>query len=684
MIKLRKILLSNYFYLLLVLVSLPFIIHSLFKTTKSIYSKDTKEIKGIVTNYFVDGDQLKLYIKGKEQVIATYYFRTQKEKKKLLNQIQIGDRLSIKGVLRRPDENTTEGLFDYRKYLERQKIYYLVEIEEMSLIEKNHNLLYQIKNVVFEKTKNPYLRTFILGNHSLISKSIMGNYQELGISHLFAISGMHISLLSMILLKVFQKLGLKEKTRYVLVGIFLCFYLLLVGSSPSVLRAVLFFILFSSNRIYYFYIKPTHIFIVVTIISLLINPNYLYDIAFLYSFSISFSLIVLGNYINQNKKYLIKLIITSFISFIVSLPITLHSFNQINFFSIFYNLFYVPLVSVIIFPLALITFLFPSLEKIFNLTIIILENSSKLLNKITCSKLIFCDIPTIFYLIYGLLVILFFYAFVHKKYLYMIPLFLMLLVHYSYPYLIREDYLVMLDIGQGDSILLHSNHKNILIDTGGVQSYDKEKWKKRNNKSSIVQNITIPYLKKQGIKRIDLLILTHGDFDYLGEAMTLIENFSVKEILINEGKINNYEEELIRNFPNVKKSKSGDYFETGNLKFLSLNQDLGNENDSSLVFYIESNTKRLLFMGDASFKSEESIMSQYELEQIDILKVGHHGSRTSSSLSFLKKVKPKLALISAGKNNKFNHPHKEIINRFNQLKIPYLITKEEGSIKISL
>lgn len=684
MIKLRKILLSNYFYLLLVLVSLPFIIHSLFKTTKSIYSKDTKEIKGIVTNYFADGDQLKLYIKGKEQVIATYYFKTQKEKKKLLNQMQIGDRLSVKGVLRRPDKNTTEGLFNYRKYLERKKIYYLMEIEEMFLIEKNHNLLYQIKNVVFKKTKNPYLRTFILGNHSLISKSIMRNYQDLGISHLFAISGMHISLLSMILLKVFQKLGLKEKIRYVLVGIFLSFYLLLVGSSPSVLRAVLFFILFSGNRIYYFYIKPTHIFVVVTIISLLINPNYLYDIAFLYSFSISFSLIVLGNYINQYKNYLIKLIITSFISFIVSLPITLHSFNQINLFSIFYNLFYVPLISVIIFPLALITFLFPSLERIFNLTIIILENSSKLLNKITCSKLIFCDIPTIFYLIYGLLVILFFYAFIHKKYLYMIPLFLMLLVHYNYPYLIRKDYLVMLDVGQGDSILLHSNHKNILIDTGGVQSYDKEKWKKRNNKSSIAQNITIPYLKKQGIKRIDLLILTHGDFDHLGEAMTLLENFSVKEILINEGKINRYEEELIRNFPNVRKSKSGHYFETGNLKFLSLNQDLGNENDSSLVFYIESNTKRLLFMGDASFKSEESIMSQYELEQVDILKVGHHGSRTSSSLSFLKKVKPRLALISAGKNNKFNHPHKETINRFNQLKIPYLITKEEGSIKVSL
>ncbi|MCI8347202.1 MAG: DNA internalization-related competence protein ComEC/Rec2 [Bacilli bacterium] len=684
MIKLRKILLSNYFYLLLVLVSLPFIIHSLFKTTKSIYSKDTKEIKGIVTNYFSDGDQLKLYIKGKEQVIATYYFKTKKEKQKILSTIQIDDKLSVKGILKRPDKNTTDGLFNYRKYLERKKIYYLMEIEEISLVEKNHNLFYGIKNLVFEKTKNPYLRTFILGDQSLMSKSIIRNYQELGISHLFAISGMHISLLSMILLKIFQKLKLKEKTRYLLVGIFLCFYFFLVGCSPSILRAILFFILFSVNKIYYFYIKPIHIFILVTVISLLINPNYLYDIAFLYSFSIAFSLIMLGGYINQYKNYLIKLFITSFISFIVSLPITLYSFNQVNPFSIIYNLFYVPLISIAIFPLAFITFFIPPLERIFNLMIMILEQSSNLLNQITCSKLIFCDIPYIFYFVYGVFIILFFFAILHKKYLYIVPLFLMILFHYTYPYLMNKDYLVMLNIGQGDSTLLHSNNKNVLIDTGGNQFYDKEKWKKRKNKTSIVKNITIPYLKKQGIKKIDLLILTHGDFDHLGEAMTLIKDFSVKKILINEGKLNRYEEELIKTFPNVKKSKAGDYFEVGNLKFLSLNQDLGDENDSSLVFYIKSNTKRLLFMGDASYKSEESIMNQYELEKIDILKVGHHGSRTSSSLNFLKKVKPRLALISAGKNNKFNHPHKEILNRFNRLGIKYLITKEEGSIRISL
>ena len=98
---------------------------------------------------------------------------------------------------------------------------------------------------------------------------------------------MHITLLSSILLKILGKLKLKEKLKYFVVGILLVFYLVLVGFSASILRAVLFFILFSINKIYYFYVKPTNIFITVLFISIIINPNYIYDVGFLYSFSIS-------------------------------------------------------------------------------------------------------------------------------------------------------------------------------------------------------------------------------------------------------------------------------------------------------------------------------------------------------------------------------------------------------------
>ena len=140
------------------------------------------------------------------------------------------------------------------------------------------------------------------------------------------------------------------------------------------------------------YIKNTNIFILTVFISLLINPFFIYEVSFQYSFLISFSLLLLGDFINKYSNYFIKLLITSFISFIVSIPITLYNFNQINILSIIYNLFYVPLISFIVFPLSIISFFIPVLTNILNIFIYILEITSKFFYKISFSKFIFCDI----------------------------------------------------------------------------------------------------------------------------------------------------------------------------------------------------------------------------------------------------------------------------------------------------
>ena len=103
----------------------------------------------------------------------------------------------------------------------------------------------------------------------------------------------------------------------------------------------------------------------------------------------------------------------------------------------------------------------------------------------------------------------------------------------------------MLDVGQGDSILLHSKGKTILIDTGGIMSYDNRKWSKQKNKYRIVDSVAIPYLKKLGIGRIDYLILTHGDFDHMGEAINLVNNFKIKKVIFNCGRYNYLEKQLI-------------------------------------------------------------------------------------------------------------------------------------------
>ena len=355
----------------------------------------------------------------------------------------------------------------------------------------------------------------------------------------------------------------------------------------------------------------------------------------------------------------------------------MYNFNSINLLSIIYNLFYVPLISIIIFPLSLISFIFNKLIIILNIFINILEFSTTIINKVDIFKFTFKTLPLGFYFIYYLVIIIFFRGLTTNNKKLTVLLVISLLIHYLIPYLDKNDYLLMIDVGQGDSILIHTNNKNILIDTGGIRSYSKKEY-------SIVKNTTIPLLKKKGIKKIDYLILTHGDYDHLGDTINLINNFKVKKILINSNKINNLEKNIIKNFSNIEIAKRNYYFKIGDAEFLQLNSNLDEENDSSLVFLVGINNKKILLMGDASIRSEKEILSNYNLSNIDILKAGHHGSRTSSSEKFIKEISPKLILISAGVNNKFNHPHKEVINLYKKYKIKYRITSKEGSIKINL
>lgn len=684
MIKLRKILLCNYLYIfLIILVLIITFIRINIKYTSS-YSNNSKELYGYIKEINIDGNKLRMILKGKELVISNYYFKRESEKDFFLNNIKLGDKLLIKGEFKKPQINTTDGLFNYKDYLKRQKINYIITIDKIYLISSNNNLFYYLKNIVIKKCNNPYIKTFILGDTSSLNSRILNNYRNIGISHLFALSGMHISLFSSILLKLLKKIKVKEKKRYFLVSIILMIYLFLTGISPSILRAIIFFILFSINKIYYFYIKSINIFILTVVLSLLINPWFIYEVSFQYSFSISFFLIYMGDYINKYKNYFIKLFITSVISFVGSIPITLYNFNQINLLSIIYNLFYVPFVSIILFPLSILSFFIPIFSKILLIFTIILESSSSFFNKIEIFKFIFCDINIIFYFIYMILIIICFSYILKNKYIIILFLIIMLFVHYFIPYFSNKDYLIMLDVGQGDSIIIHSNNKTVLIDTGGIKNYSNKKWELQKNNYSIVNSVTIPYLKKLGISKLDYLILTHGDYDHIGEAINLINNYKVNKILINAGEINYLERKIINNFNNIEVAKKDYYFGLGDAEFLQLNGDLDEENDNSLVLFCYINNKTILLTGDASIKSEEYIMKNYNLDKIDILKVGHHGSRTSTSEKFIKKIEPNLALISVGKNNLFNHPHYETISLLKKYNINYLLTSKEGTIEIEL
>ena len=198
---------------------------------------------------------------------------------------------------------------------------------------------------------------------------------------------------------------------------------------------------------------------------------------------------------------------------------------------------------------------------------------------------------------------------------------------------------------------------------------------------NMAKNKLIPYFKSLGIKKINYLILTHGDYDHMGEAINLVENFKVEKVIFNCGELNDLEKELIE----VLGKKKIPYYScvkelnVDNNKLYSLNnKDYGNENDNSSVIYTKLNNHKFLFMGDAGVGVEEDLIEKYNLQDIDVLKVGHHGSKTSSGKEFINEINPKYSIISVGKNNRYGHPNKEVLDTLNDSKI--YRTDQDGSI----
>ncbi|MBE6148700.1 MAG: MBL fold metallo-hydrolase [Firmicutes bacterium] len=173
----------------------------------------------------------------------------------------------------------------------------------------------------------------------------------------------------------------------------------------------------------------------------------------------------------------------------------------------------------------------------------------------------------------------------------------------------------------------------------------------------------------------------HGDYDHMGEAINLVNNFKVEKVIFNCGKFNELEQDLIKILDNkkipyyscIKKLN----IDNKKLYFLKT-RDYGNENDNSSIIYTELNKRKFLFMGDAGKEAEEDIIEKYNLQNIDVLKVGHHGSKTSSSKEFIEIINPKYSIISVGKNNRYGHPNKEVLDNLNNSKI--YRTDQDGSI----
>ena len=673
--KLRIILQSNYFYLFLMLFVAILLYFN--ACDKSKYDINDDVIIGTITSYYIDNDKLVITIFGKEKVLCNYYFKDENN----TFDYELGDKIKLFGKLKLPSNNSIFNGFNYREYLKYERINYIFDIDEIIKISNNKSIMYKLKNsiinIINKSPNKDYLHTFLLGNNKYIDKEVMESYRINGISHLFSISGMHISLLSMIILKLLKNYKFKKEV----VILFLLIYMTLTDFLPSILRSGIFFILIYLSKKFNLNISMFKLMIILLFICVLIDPYIVYKIGFQYSYTISFYLITFNQLINKSKNKLYKLFIVSFISFIVSVPITINNFSQINVLSIFLNIFFVPIVSSIIFPLSLITFLFPFFNNLFTILINIFELLSITFSKIDNFIFIMSKISTLFILIYYIIISITLYFLSKNKNKYMVSLMFIFVIHYNITIFNKGLEITYIDVGQGDSIFIKfpNDKSNILIDTGGKVTYGNLK-----NNYSVGKNI-VDYLKSMGIRKLDYLIITHGDFDHMGDSLYLIDKFKVENVIFNCGEFNALEKELIKKLNKKKVNYCSCIKELniGKYKLDFLNTKVyDNENDNSNVIYTEFNGYKFMFMGDAGIEKEKDILDKYNLANIDVLKVGHHGSKTSSSKGFIDEIDPKYGVISVGKNNRYGHPNKEVLNNLDNSKI--YRTDQDGSIMFKI
>lgn len=661
-LKLRIILLCDYLYYILFFITCIFLLININKKIDvPILTNNSYEL--IINDYKINDKTITIYF---DNIIGKYYVDNNEKVKEFKDNYSFGDKVYIKGEISVPNNNTIPNNFNYKDYLYHKYIYYIIKIDKIKMISKNDNIFLNIKNSIYKRIDtikyNDYLYAFILGKSYYIDSEVLNNYKVNGITHLFALSGLHVSMFSSIILFILKKIKLNEKLSYFITSLFLMFFAFIASFTPSIVRSVLFFILSSINNVYYLYIKPKYLLYIVFSILIFINPFYIYDTGFILSFCISF-FILLFNEKNKINNNLLSILVISILSTLSSLPIIINMSYEINILGFINNLFFIPYVTYIVFPLSIIVVFISKLSFILNFLIIIMEYISKVSSNFFNIKLIFPKMSLFLIIIYYVLLIL-----IVKK----INLKKIFIIYLSFLYFRcdfdKNNYVYFIDVGQGDSALIVTkNNKSILIDTGG----------KVGSNYSLMKSNVIPFFKSIGIRKLDYLFITHGDYDHAGYGIDLVNNFNVKNKFTNKGKYNSLEKKL-----NIK-SFNNSYIKIDNVEIYSLNSKLyNNENSDSLVLLVIIDNYKLLFMGDASINTEKDIMNNYDIGDVFILKVGHHGSKTSSSEEFINSVNPKYSIISVGKNNKFGHPNKEVLDNLSNSKI--YRTDIDGSIMFKI
>lgn len=610
-------------------------------------------------------------------------------------ELNIGDVVEFKSTISHGNIKRNEADFDEIRYFKIKDIEYKTFPDDVNITGHSNTIGYFVKNIslslqstinkLYPQREGGLMTAMLLGDRNNLDDDLYDLYREAGIVHIIAISGMHISILAGIILILVKPLG-----RYissVIVILFMCFYIILTGGSVSVVRSgvmMFFYILSGLISRKYDLISSTAL---ACALLLFVNPYYIFDLGFQYSFvavfTIGFTSEILKKYKIENK--FINLIVISIAISLTTKPITIYNFYYINYIDFIVNILVVSLSEfILIFGLvsAIIGTLIINIGVFMSGSVYIVLKVIEYISEFSLS-FPFAHVQTgavsiiSFLLMY--IALIYIYKILMGKIYAIFPigisvvlLFIIINTKYSG---FEMDFVY---VGQGDCTVIRDDDKCYIMDAG-------------SNEYKNYGEVLFNELQYSGISKIDGIYISHMDYDHMGGVIEIAELMPIENIYISKycDKNENYDlllnsaAENSINIEYVNENYEEQLTENMSIKLVYVEKNALTTNNSSAVYKLTYENKSILFTGDIDSEIMDTIADLPEIDA-DILKVPHHGSSGSVSEKFINAVTPEIAVNSAGENNIYGHPSDKTIAFYNNMNVPFLSTNYNGMVKIRI
>lgn len=645
-------------------------------------------------NYQIDGDLLKLnasWVEGKQPVQAYYRIKNQAEQKDLAK-ITTAKVITVTGNIRMIQPPTNENQFDYRRFIRSKRVVNTVQISKMEIKEASsylgigakgiaavHSLRKQMLNY-FASLPAPlagYSQILLLGYYAQDFTLELEQINKLGLLHLFSLSGMHIFYLLAGIRFILGRLRITRETCDNLILLVLPFYAILGGLSSSLIRAVMMsWLMISTNKLWHNGLNGIEAESIVLLLHLFYSPGIIFSLGTQLSYLLTL-ILMMSRKMNSFK---LGLKMNGY-----SLPLILwHTFRW-NLLTTIISILIIPVFEWLIIPAVIIGSIVPWLQFLCNEILSIITKGLGVLANLP-TNIIFGK-PPLFFVLFWLGLMLALEVTTNRRKVYLLGLISYCLAGVIIRFPLHDE-VVFMDIGQGDCTLIRKkfNREVTLVDTGGKVTFQNQPWQKRHSREN-GETVVANYLLSKGVAHIDWLFLTHQDTDHVGNFPVVSRLIKVKKILVPAGmeKLPSFRERLLlsaNKLQDVIPIATATIQQVTDFRILHPFEEGKGTNEDSITITTEVDGVSLIISGDLDKSGELEVIQRNPGLHVDILKTGHHGSKTSTDDRYVEQLQPQLAIISAGRRNHYGHPNQETLVTLEKRKIAYLNTAEVGMIKL--